>query len=130
MRDEGVPRGPGGPPYNTAGERRSRRTAALCVTLVLFLSACSSAPAPQKLKIAAAADLNFALREIAPKFPAAQLEIAYGSSGNFYTQITNGAPYDLFLSADLDYPRKLAAAHIGLADSLFTYGAGRIVVTD
>ena len=125
MRDDGVPRGPLGRPYNTAGERR---TAALCVTLVLFLSACSSAPAPQKLKIAAAADLNFALREIAPKFPAAQLEIAYGSSGNFYTQITNGAPYDLFLSADLDYPRKLAAAHIGLAGSLFTYGAGRIVV--
>ncbi|MEO8373195.1 MAG: molybdate ABC transporter substrate-binding protein [Candidatus Solibacter sp.] len=98
----------------------------LSAFLLVLLSSC--APQASKLKIAAASDLNFALREIAPKFPGAQLDIAYGSSGNFYTQITNGAPYDLLLSADLDYPRKLAAAHIGLADSLFTYGAGRIVV--
>jgi molybdate transport system substrate-binding protein len=93
-----------------------------------MLSACAPAPQPHRLKIAAAADLQFALREIALKFPAAQLDIAYGSSGNFYTQITNGAPYDLFLSADLEYPRKLAAAGVGRADSLFNYGAGRIVV--
>jgi molybdate transport system substrate-binding protein len=94
----------------------------------LLLVSCGGAPQPHRLKIAAASGLNFALREIGGKFSAAQLDIAYGSSGNFYTQITNGAPYDLFLSADLDYPKKLAAAGIGRADSLFTYGAGRIVV--
>ncbi len=114
---------------NAAVKERSARRCTLALALLL-LASCAPAPAPHtnKLKIAAASDLNFALREIGPKFPAAQLEIAYGSSGNFYTQITNGAPFDLFLSADLDYPRKLAAAGIGRADSLFTYGAGRIVV--
>ena len=108
------------------GARRSR--AAGLSASSFFFYPLAVPPAPRKLRIAAAADLNFALRKIAPKFPAAQLDIAYGSSGHFYTQIINGAPYDLFLSADLDYPRKLAAAHIGLAGSLFTYGAGRIVV--
>ena len=58
----------------------------------------------------------------------AQLEIAYGSSGNFFAQIGNGAPFDVFLSADVEYPRKLAAKGIGVASSLFTYGAGRLVV--
>jgi molybdate transport system substrate-binding protein len=89
-------------------------------------------PAPRKLQVAAAADLSFAMQEIsrqwAPTASGAQLEIAYGSSGNFFAQIGNGAPFDVFLSADMEYPRKLAANGIGVANSLFTYGAGRLVV--
>jgi molybdate transport system substrate-binding protein len=94
--------------------------------------ACAPRPSHQKVTIAAAADLNFALPEIVRQFraaqPAVELEIAYGSSGNFFAQIGNRAPFDMFLSADLEYPRKLAAAGIGAADSLFTYAVGRIVV--
>jgi len=67
-----------------------------------------SARAEEKLTIAAAADLKFALDEIVVLFkhahPAAQIETIYGSSGNFSTQIRQGAPYDLYFSADICLP--------------------------
>jgi len=105
-----------------------------CILLAALLasSACTYRAASQKLTIAAAADLRFALDDLARQFHAAhpQIEIspAYGSSGNFYAQIRNGAPFDLFLSADLDYPRRLVSENLAVADSLFTYGIGRIVL--
>jgi molybdate transport system substrate-binding protein len=100
--------------------------------LALLLGACAPRPQRQKVTIAAAADLNFAMPEIARQFggvrPAMDLEIAYGSSGNFFAQISNRAPFDVFLSADLEYPRKLASAGIGGANSVFGYALGRLVV--
>jgi molybdate transport system substrate-binding protein len=87
---------------------------------------------PRKLTIAAAADLNFALDEISrgfrQQYPAIDVQTAYGSSGNFYAQIQNHAPFDVFLSADVEYPRKLAGEGLAVADSLFVYALGRIVV--
>ncbi|MDP9147395.1 MAG: substrate-binding domain-containing protein, partial [Acidobacteriota bacterium] len=57
----------------------------------------------QTVRIAAAADLQFAMSELQQQFEksgAIKLEITYGSSGNFVSQIENGAPFDLFFSAD------------------------------
>jgi molybdate transport system substrate-binding protein len=105
---------------------------AIGLALALFCAACAPPPRPQKLAIAAAADLNFALPEIARQFrtarPAVELEIAYGSSGNFLAQISNGAPFDVFLSADVEYPRKLASAGVTAGNPVFTYAVGRLVV--
>jgi molybdate transport system substrate-binding protein len=105
---------------------------AALLALALFCAACAPHPSSQKLAVAAAADLNFALPEIARQFhaaaPAVELQVAYGSSGNFFAQIGNGAPFDVFLSADVAYPRKLAAAGLGAGNSIFTYAVGRLVV--
>jgi molybdate transport system substrate-binding protein len=86
----------------------------------------------RRLVIAAAADLRYAMDDLNRDFrrahPDVQPQTAYGSSGNFYSQIRNGAPFDVYLSADVEYPRKLLDEKIGAADSLFIYGVGRIVV--
>lgn len=104
------------------------------VVALVFLAfaSCAPKPAPASLTVAAAADLNFALEPVSREFraghPRVALRIDYGSSGNFYTQLRNRAPFDLFLSADVEYPRKLAAEGIGVRDSVFVYGVGRIAV--
>ena len=91
----------------------------------------SGAAQAEKITVAAAADLKFAMDEIAVAFkkanPADAVEIIYGSSGKFHTQIRQGAPYDLFFSADIDFPRELAKA--GFAGSpVVPYAVGRIVL--
>ncbi len=85
----------------------------------------------QEIRVAAAADLKFAMGELSEKFEkqtGTKVNVTYGSSGNFYSQMQNGAPFDLFFSADIEYPRKLEAA--GLADpgTLYEYAVGRIVI--
>jgi molybdate transport system substrate-binding protein len=90
------------------------------------------ASAPQELSIAAAADLRYALEDVAAEFrkvhPDVDVKITYGSSGNFFSQISNHAPFDLFLSADASYPTKLVAQGEGGKGSEFTYAVGRIVL--
>jgi molybdate transport system substrate-binding protein len=83
------------------------------------------------ITIAAASDLNFAFREIATEYEKAsgnQVRLTLGSSGNFYAQIQNGAPFDLYFSADIAYPRKLEEAGLTVPGSLYQYAVGRIVL--
>jgi molybdate transport system substrate-binding protein len=85
----------------------------------------------QTVKIAAAADLKFAMTELAVQFEkqsGAKLDVTYGSSGNFLTQIQNGAPFDLFFSADSEYPKKLKAAGLTEPGTLREYAVGHIVI--
>lgn len=85
----------------------------------------------QDLTVAAAADLHPALDEIASLFTVksgAHLKITYGSSGSFYQQIQNGAPFDAFLSANVDYPKKLEAANLATAGTYYEYARGKIVL--
>lgn len=85
-----------------------------------------------QIAVAAAADLKFALDELVAEFhtnqPGVQVKVTYGSSGNFYAQLQNQAPFDLYFSADIEYPRKLAAAGLALDTNAFLYAVGRIVV--
>lgn len=118
--------------------RRIRFTTTLAVLLALLLTGCGRASgasadsAKATVRVAAAADLKFALEqikaELATSRPDVELVITYGSSGTFYQQLSNGAPFDLFLSADLDYPRKLAEAGLASPDDVFGYAVGRLVV--
>jgi molybdate transport system substrate-binding protein len=97
----------------------------------LFLLFASILCTAQEITVAAAADLNYALKEVAQKFESQtgkKVQITFGSSGNFFTGIQNGAPYDVFFSADIDYPRKLEAAGLTVPGTLYEYAVGRIVL--
>jgi len=82
------------------------------------------------LRIAAASDLRFALEEILTSFRAAnpsfRADATYGSSGNFFAQIRDGAPFDIFLSADAEYAWRLSGE--GLAEAPFPYAIGRLAL--
>lgn len=84
------------------------------------------------IRVAAAADLKFALEEVKTELARSQpdvgLAITYGSSGTFFQQLSNGAPFDLYLSADLTYPARLADAGKARKDDVFPYAVGRLVV--
>jgi molybdate transport system substrate-binding protein len=101
---------------------------------ILLFAAFLSRPAlaqQQQIRIAAAADLQFAMPELAGQFEkqsGATVIVSYGSSGNFFSQIQNGAPFDLFFSADISYPRKLETADLCEPGTLFPYAFGRIVI--
>jgi molybdate transport system substrate-binding protein len=105
-----------------------RRAIGSLVAWALFCSAFSLAQT-STLRVAAASDLYPALKELTPAFEkamGAKVEIVSGSSGNFFAQIQNGAPFDVFLSADDNYPRKLKSS--GAAENLVTYAEGSIVL--
>jgi molybdate transport system substrate-binding protein len=111
----------------------------ICVTLPTFAAmACADCVHPTMavergvVRVAAAADLRFTMGEIVEAFrqerPAVDVLVTYGSSGNFYAQLSNHAPFDIFFSADVDYPRRLIRQGLAVADSEFLYGVGRLVV--
>jgi molybdate transport system substrate-binding protein len=80
--------------------------------------------------VAAAATLRYALNEISPAFTKTTghtLKVAYGSSGNFYSQIKQGAPFDVFLSADMLFPQKLVDEKLAVPPAL-PYAEGRLVL--
>src|SRR5438552_3764280 len=85
----------------------------------------------QEVTVAAAADLKFAMTEVATQYEkqtGTKVNVTYGSSGNFFTQLQNGAPFDLFFSADIDYVRKLEAAGLTESGTLFLDAIGRLVI--
>jgi len=98
----------------------------------LWVGLCAWAAPPRRLAIAAAADLQFALVEVKAAFarvhPEVDVAVTYGSSGTFHAQLMNKAPFDLFLSADLSYPRQLVAAGVADGATLFTYSRGHLVL--
>jgi molybdate transport system substrate-binding protein len=85
-----------------------------------------------EITVAAASDLKFALDDVVAEFqksnPIVRVKVSYGSSGNFYSQISQRAPYDMFLSADIFYPTRLIEAGHAVAESKFKYGIGRLVI--
>ena len=92
--------------------------------------AAQPAPTPA-VTIAAAADLKYALDSLVTIFnrqhPQSRVTVVYGSSGKFYEQLTHAAPFDLFFSADSDYPRRLQQAGLTAAAPV-PYALGRLAL--
>ncbi|HTQ96850.1 MAG TPA: molybdate ABC transporter substrate-binding protein [Candidatus Acidoferrum sp.] len=98
---------------------------------VLCLLVMAGSARAQTLRVAAAADLQFAMRDLGGQFEkksGTKLAVTYGSSGNFRAQIENGAPFDLFFSADSEYPQQLVASGAADAQSLTVYAQGHLVL--
>ncbi|GIJ76165.1 molybdate transport system substrate-binding protein [Micromonospora phaseoli] len=113
------------------------RAATAALVVVALVTGCGGAtPATpaghQVVRVAAAADLKFALEEVAAVLakadPPMRLQTTYGSSGTFFQQISNGAPFDVYLSADLSYPTRLAEAGLAAPQDVFDYAVGRLVL--
>jgi molybdate transport system substrate-binding protein len=111
-------------------EGKRRRTAALAG--IGLSAALLAQPAPNRVRVAAAADLKFALDEVVTTYrathPNVEIVVTYGSSGNFFSQLSHQAPYDLFLSADAAYPLRLVEAGLAVKGSEFHYARGRVVL--
>lgn len=111
--------------------KRSQLGKWLTAGLGLLAMAWGAAQAQPPTRIAAAAYLRFALDDIVEnyrqEYPERAIEVIYGSSGRFYAQIVNGAPFDLYLSADIAYPKALAEAGLA-ATEVQPYALGRIVL--
>jgi molybdate transport system substrate-binding protein len=109
----------------------SRWFRAFSLIALAFFAQCEVRAQGQETRIAAAADLKFAMGELSETFErqtGTKVNVTYGSSGNFFSQIQNGAPFDLFFSADIEYPRKLEAARLTEPGTLYEYAVGRIVI--
>jgi molybdate transport system substrate-binding protein len=97
--------------------------------ILIILTISSSAFAEEKISVAVAANFITAFKEIAADFETKtkiKVEETFSSTGNLYSQITNGAPYDLFLSADEERPARLNRD--GAADTPFVYAQGQAVL--
>jgi molybdate transport system substrate-binding protein len=108
-----------------------RRVTALLALVSLSHPGLASAAEPRSVSVAVAANMKPAFEEIAALFqarnPGVEVKSTYGASGTFLAQIANGAPFDVFLSADAEYPARMVEQ--GLAEgSAFPYAYGKLVV--
>jgi molybdate transport system substrate-binding protein len=97
-----------------------------------WLSVCLGAPArAEDVTVAVAANFTEPAKAIAVEFEKAtgdHLVFSFGSSGQFYTQIANGAPFQVFLSADADRPTKAEQAGLAVPGTRFAYAVGKLVL--
>jgi molybdate transport system substrate-binding protein len=110
---------------------RRKRLYTLPLLILVFFAHLGARAQGKEIRIAAAADLKFAIGELSETFEkqtGIKVDVTYGSSGNFFSQLQNGAPFDLFFSADIAYPIELESAGLTEPGSLYEYAIGRIVI--
>lgn len=128
----------------SSGNQRGRiRVGVTLYLLLLAAFGCrqnriEESPAPENnsagrsVAVAAASDVRFAMDDLTVEFhrarPEIEVKVSYGSSGNFYAQLRNRAPFDIYFSADVAYPRRLREEGLIREGSFFVYGTGQIVV--
>ena len=99
--------------------------------VVILLVCCSALAAAQEIVVAAASDLSSVFPEVAARFEretGRKVTLNFGSSGQFLLQIENGAPIDVFFSADLQYPQRLESEGLTQPGSLYKYAVGKLVL--
>lgn len=109
----------------------ARRPTLIAVLAGLWALTVAGAALAGETKVAVAANFTEPAKAIAARFKARtghDALLSFGSSGQFYTQIANGAPYEVFLSADVERPQKAEAAGLAVSGSRFTYATGRLVL--
>ncbi|KKO20796.1 MAG: molybdenum ABC transporter substrate binding component [Candidatus Brocadia fulgida] len=115
-------------------KRITRFLAIVCATwlLFLFMAFHHSVRADEKILIAAAANLNPTMDKICKgfekRYPTIDVDVSYGSSGNFFAQIKQGAPFDIFFSADTTYPARLEEEGLAIKGKSKIYAFGSIVL--
>jgi len=104
----------------------------LLVVFILIFDFSLPVQAGDNILIAAASNLRFAMHEICQDFQeensSIQTKVSYGSSGNFFAQISQGAPFDIFFSADATYPKKLEKEGLTANEVQKVYAVGKIVL--
>jgi molybdate transport system substrate-binding protein len=99
--------------------------------VVLIVCCCAAVSSAQEIAVAAAADLSSVFPEVAARFEketGRKVKINFGSSGQFLLQIENGAPFDLFFSADVQYPQRLETEGLSQPGTLYKYAIGKLVL--
>lgn len=103
----------------------------LIFTIAITIIAGANAQAQGKISVAAASDLKFALDSVINVYqkqnPTEKVQVTYGSSGKFFEQIQNTAPFDIYFSADKKYPQQLKDKGFAISE-VKIYGVGRIVI--
>jgi molybdate transport system substrate-binding protein len=103
----------------------------LALAFVMIGGGAVSASESEDITIAAASDLNFAIKDLIVEYEKQSghhVKLSLGSSGNFYAQLQQGAPFDLYFSADIGYPKKLEEAGLTVPGTLYRYAVGRVVL--
>ncbi|HEX4583987.1 MAG TPA: molybdate ABC transporter substrate-binding protein [Burkholderiaceae bacterium] len=101
------------------------------LSIFLLLSLAASSAVADNLRVAVAANFTEPMRKISALFEQAsghKLELIFGSTGKFYAQVSNGAPFDVLLAADEETPARLAAEGNAVSESRFTYATGKLAL--
>jgi molybdate transport system substrate-binding protein len=99
--------------------------------LALLLLAAASVASAQEITVAAAADMSAALPDVVTAYTkktGRTVKLSFGASGNLTNQIRNGAPFDVFFSADESYPQQLIDEGLACGSALYRYAVGRLVL--
>ncbi len=114
-----------------AGSLLSCVLLAVCIVLTATGGSAQEKKTAAEITVAAAADLSTALKQIGDLYEqktGIKVKLSFGASGALTQQIQNGAPFDLFFSADMDYPRQLITAGEADGASLYQYAVGKLVL--
>ena len=101
------------------------------LAFIFALAMLARGASAEEISIAAASDLTFVFQELIANYEKESgntVKLSLGSSGNFFSQIQNGAPFDIFFSADINYPKQLQQAGLAEPGMLYPYAAGKIVL--